>query len=541
MTYDVPLPEFALDYLHTASGSTAVIKQFHLWLDEQNLSLRNVDKHRLAAFLQHLRKKDYAPFTETNYRAQLKRYLTHLFLRGLVPNCNPPSLLPPYAITYLQDPHQASSAHLIKQFHSWLERRKFETLQLSVEQIQEFLRLPSGRILSRLTVNCRRRQFLPYLDYLYQHDLLPFPCDRINPHPKHLPPKAKEFLAEIAINLRAGTVNGYRCALRGFLAFLEPFTASVYDLERDDVVRWLRLLKEKELHPATRIHIIHDVRTFLRWLYEHDSLKLEPDYLIRREDFPKLPQYLPRPLSPDCDRSLQEHLLKCKNAGVYRRGLWLMRKTGLRIGELVSLEYDCIRNDQNDNAFLKVPLGKLNNERLVPLSLQAVEVIHQMQHNMPYPRKYLVSTRRKLKGKTTDLYRILRSFSNQQKLTKPIQSHQLRHTCATELINSGMSLLSVMHFLGHKDFRMTLRYAKITQETVLKEFQQALLLSEKKYEQSLPSSHDEPSTDGTILVSLLIKWCHQQSANSSTHRTSELIKQLYRLRTKVQKIRKACK
>ncbi|MFZ0832155.1 MAG: hypothetical protein WAM92_03555 [Mycobacterium sp.] len=38
----------------------------------------------------------------------------------------------------------------------------------------------------------------------------------------------------------------------------------------------------------------------------------------------------------------------------------LQRATGLRIGELVDLELDCVHEIPGQGAWLKVPLGKLN-------------------------------------------------------------------------------------------------------------------------------------------------------------------------------------
>src|SRR5207237_4466404 len=96
---------------------------------------------------------------------------------------------------------------------------------------------------------------------------------------------------------------------------------------------------------------------------------------------------LPRPLTAAADRELQRRLAAADEPGAW--ALLLMRRTGLRIGELRSLEYHCIRADEQ-HPLLKVPLGKLNSERLVPLAPDTVELIRRLQSVGARPRAWLV-------------------------------------------------------------------------------------------------------------------------------------------------------
>ncbi len=47
--------------------------------------------------------------------------------------------------------------------------------------------------------------------------------------------------------------------------------------------------------------------------------------------------------------------------------------------------------------------------------------------------------------------------------------HQLRHTAATELVNSGVGVGTVRWLLGHRNLQTTQRYANLSTETVRQE------------------------------------------------------------------------
>src|SRR5215208_2864009 len=66
-----------------------------------------------------------------------------------------------------------------------------------------------------------------------------------------------------------------------------------------------------------------------------------------------------------------------------------------------------------------------------------------------------------------------------------VTPHQLRHTCATLLLNSGMSIFGVQSILGHKYVDTTLRYARTYDITVARDYQQAIKLVEQKKERQV--------------------------------------------------------
>ena len=105
--------------------------------------------------------------------------------------------------------------------------------------------------------------------------------------------------------------------------------------------------------------------------------------LIFPRDAPKLPHPLPRYLPPDAERALLAALEASPNR-LYADALLLLRATGMRIGELVDLELDCVHETPGSGAWLKIPLGKLLTERMVPIDEETTGLVDRIAtHRSP--------------------------------------------------------------------------------------------------------------------------------------------------------------
>ncbi|HVH73090.1 MAG TPA: tyrosine-type recombinase/integrase, partial [Candidatus Dormibacteraeota bacterium] len=287
----------------------------------------------------------------------------------------------------------------------------------------------------------------------------------------------------LALTLRPSTVHNYRYTVRHFLAYLRaafPQLRWLSELRRDPhLLGWFRWLSEQQppLCNKTRIEHLLCLRRLLDDLAANGH-RVQPD-LIRREDFPPKPHYLPRPLSPQQDQVLRQELRRTDD--LYANALLLTRATGIRIGECVDLPLDCLRQVGTDEWALHVPLGKLHTERLVPADPEVrgiVERILTLRNSVPVAQLgnsqgFLLPRR----GGRYALVEILRSALDQAAkragCTTHVTPHRLRHSFASEMLRLGVSLPALMKLLGHKDIHMTLRYLEVTQQDLQREFHQA--------------------------------------------------------------------
>jgi integrase len=152
-------------------------------------------------------------------------------------------------------------------------------------------------------------------------------------------------LSTLALTLRPNSVADYRCVAGRFLFWLRaafPQVCRLSQLRRDPhLLAWFRHLCEQQppLSKQTRRCYLLGLRRMLDDLAANGHA-VAPD-LIRREDFPPLPRYLPRPLSPQDDQLLQQELRRTDD--LTANALLLIRATGIRIRECINLPLDCLR------------------------------------------------------------------------------------------------------------------------------------------------------------------------------------------------------
>jgi site-specific recombinase XerD len=281
------------------------------------------------------------------------------------------------------------------------------------------------------------------------------------------------YLDQLEVSARPSTVAAAELTLRFFahrVTEADPSCVSVARIGRphiEDFKRWLvarRGRTGKPLATMTIRHRLSTVRTFFERIMEWDYDDAPARLFIYMSDFPALDEPLPRFLDDPTASKFMAALAVDPNL---RRRLMveLLARTGMRVGELAGLEDDAMVR-QGEVHRLRIPIGKLHDDRYVPLLPLLVELIVNYKAVRGHSRSGHLLERDD--GRPFDrrtVHRYVATVARRAGVGH-VHPHQLRHTLATQSINRGMSLEAIAALLGHRSMDMTLTYARITDQTV---------------------------------------------------------------------------
>lgn len=285
------------------------------------------------------------------------------------------------------------------------------------------------------------------------------------------------YLDQIALSLRPASVKRAETMLRNFAGYLvanHPEIEGLVDVERTHIEAFKRYLPTRPgkngrppLSEQTIRMTLGTLRTFFERVSEWDYPDAPTRVLIFNGDLPTPDDPLPKFLTDVDAAKLMSAAADADPTS--RLVIEMLARTGLRVGELCALTADAVTLI-NGRYWLRVPVGKLHNDRYVPLHPQLVELLdaHQAGPDDDLDRLIIWN------GGPLNRHQITRILNRVAKAARieHVHPHQLRHTLATQAINRGMSLEAIAAMLGHKTLRMTLVYARIADRTVADAYDQ---------------------------------------------------------------------
>jgi len=233
------------------------------------------------------------------------------------------------------------------------------------------------------------------------------------------------------------------------------------------------------------------IRTFFDRIIEWDWADAPARTPIFSIDLPIVDDPLPKFL----DDAQAAALLRTASADpdpLRRLVIHLLLRTGMRVGELSRLEADAVVS-MRDGHWLRIPLGKLHNDRYIPLHPHLVELLADWTLRHDDHGTGLLLTRNGQPLSRSILTRIVTGTAKEAGIGH-VHPHQLRHTFATQAVNRGMRIEAIGAMLGHRTLRMTLIYARIANTTVADEYRAASDSVDALYaDPPLPGSNPDPA------------------------------------------------
>lgn len=285
----------------------------------------------------------------------------------------------------------------------------------------------------------------------------------------------EEFLTHLKIerNCSKLTIRNYRHYLNRFDRFLQREKPQLKIEQLDlSAMRQYRLFLAEYVDqhgvPLKRVtqgyHVIA-LRSFLGWLIKNDIETLAPEKI----DIPKSESRSLKFLTPEqVERFLNQPGISQESDLRDKAILEVLYSTGLRVSELVSLNRDQLNFDTGEVGVI----GKGRKARVVFLSKRAIKWLRKYLEKRPDEWRpvfirYSGEEDHKNQGENMRLtsrsvQRIVRKYAKKARLPIKVTPHVIRHSFATDLLESGANLREVQEMLGHKNIGTTQIYTHVT-------------------------------------------------------------------------------
>lgn len=251
------------------------------------------------------------------------------------------------------------------------------------------------------------------------------------------------------------TLANYKYNLETFMDRMKKPTAKI---TTDDIRSYITYLGEvRGLKETSLQSHINSLRAFFNWLMAEEKIKKNPMNKIHSLKFDK----------KNSRQALStEELERFRDACVGYREKALVEflvSSGCRLSEVAGLNYDDL-----DFAERSVTVhGKGDKDRVVYFSIRARLMLQEYHQERKGGIGLFVGAKAPYQPlKPRAIQRIIHTISERAGLAGRVHPHLLRHTFATQALNSGMDVTVLQKLLGHEDLATTQIYAKMSEEAI---------------------------------------------------------------------------
>ncbi len=268
---------------------------------------------------------------------------------------------------------------------------------------------------------------------------------------------------EMDLNYSKNTINTYLNALNHLNYEIKK---DILKLTSKDIESFI---SELELESSSISNYLSAYKTFYNYYIKIGQISINP---IDKVDTPKLSKHLPTYLTVEEVDKLLDIEIKDAFSARNKSILELLYATGLRISELINLEFKNI--DLND-CIVRI-MGKGSKERIVPINDLAIKYlkiyVKDYRHKLVKTEQnnYVYLNNHGKKMTRQGVFKMIKKRTLETGIKKDISPHTLRHSIATHMLENGADLRIIQEFLGHESIGTTQIYTHLTNQKLKKDY-----------------------------------------------------------------------
>ena len=294
-------------------------------------------------------------------------------------------------------------------------------------------------------------------EVLYEYDLIPketLPAVIDNMGDRILLYLASRKIEGLSIN----TIKQYGRTLGKFSNFTRK---NIEDVTTMDVRIYLANFSKTGIKNTTMATHTDIIRRFFKWLVDEEYIDRNPLNKIKTT---KVEKKLRKALTKEEFEVLRTGAKTLRQKAL----LELLYSTGCRLEEIEQMK----KSDIDWQRLQAKVIGKGNKQRTVYINATAqVHLKKYLMSRLDTCESVFATQRQPIKNMDrSSIQREIKIIQKQSGLDVNVYPHLIRHTTATHLLNSGMSLTVLQEILGHDSPETTLVYASIDNRTIEHEY-----------------------------------------------------------------------
>ncbi len=266
--------------------------------------------------------------------------------------------------------------------------------------------------------------------------------------------KFEQYL-HLEVNYSEYTINNYLHVINKLSEYSNEEKQSLLDLKNNDLKIFLTDYYDLGYAKTSIANVISIIKAFYRFCNVKKYLSNNPALnLVYPKRDQKLPEFffhqqiidLFQTIDRDTKKGSRDYLI-----------ILLFYSTGIRLSELLQIKL----NDININKQELRVIGKGQKERIVIINNYVIEALENFLQYWKIT-DYIFLNMQNNKLSPQGVRYILNGLVKENATIQKISPHMLRHSFATELLNSGMDIRLVQELLGHESIASTQVYTHVS-------------------------------------------------------------------------------